>query len=119
MNSLPLLFLLLGMFFILVGYFKFNKSCPPAKIEYRYIPRTFYNEQMSPGNVQQTFNTMFSSNTAWMDYPLGTYSSNTNTNTNSNSNSNSNLMNNQKNTLNNINTINSSNSNVLYNAYNA
>ena len=59
MNSLPLLFLLLGMFFILVGYYKFNKDCPPAKIEYRYIPRTFYNEQMSPGNVQQTFNNMF------------------------------------------------------------
>ena len=71
MNSLPLLFLLLGMFFILVGYFKFNKSCPPAKIEYRYIPRTFYNEQMSPSNVKQTFNDMFESKTAWMNYPLG------------------------------------------------
>lgn len=71
MNSLPLLFLLLGMFFILVGYFKYNKSCPPTKIEYRYIPRTFYNEQMSPGNVKQTFNDMFESKTAWMNYPLG------------------------------------------------
>ena len=112
MNSLPLLFLLLGMFFILVGYFKFNKSCPPAKIEYRYIPRTFYNEQMSPGNVQQTFNNMFSSNTAWMNHPLGTDSSNTNLNNNTN-----NLMNNRVNTLNAMSQ--SSNSGTLYNAYNA
>ena len=112
MNSLPLLFLLLGMFFILVGYYKFNKDCPPAKIEYRYIPRTFYNEQMSPGNVQQTFNNMFSSNTAWMNHPLGT------DNTKSN-----NSMNNSVNAFNSMNRVNamnqSKNSNRLYNAYNA
>ena len=107
MNSLPLLFLLLGMFFILVGYYKFNKDCPPAKIEYRYIPRTFYNEQMSPGNVQQTFNNMFSSNTAWMNHPLGTDNSKSNSN---------NLMNNNFNI---IKPMNSSSSNSLYNAYNA
>ena len=70
MNSLPLLFLLLGMFFILVGYFKFNKSCPPTKIEYRYVPRTFFEEQNAPSNLQKSFNSMFNDRSTWDIYPL-------------------------------------------------
>ena len=76
MNSLPLLFLMLGMFFILVGYYKYNKTCPPPKIEYRYIPRTFYNEQMSPGNVQQNFHDMFKRSSTWTNYPVGAAAAN-------------------------------------------
>ena len=117
MNSLPLLFLLLGMFFILVGYYKFNKDCPPTKIEYRYIPRTFYNEQMSPGNVQQTFNTMFSSNTAWMNHPLGTDDKTSTMNMNTNNKTSNNLIKNSLNTVN-LNTVNDT-SNMTYYAYNA
>lgn len=45
MKVLILLLLLIGVIFISIGYIKTNQFCPPSKIEYRYIPRTFEQEQ--------------------------------------------------------------------------
>ena len=46
-RSIALLFLLLGIVFITIGYSKQNLKCPPPEIEYRLIPKTFYEEQLT------------------------------------------------------------------------
>ena len=48
MKSIVLILALVGIILLAVGYVKSNLQCPPAKIEYRYIDKTFEDEQ----NVQ-------------------------------------------------------------------
>ena len=45
MKSIILLFSIIGIIFVAIGYFKSNQQCPPSKVQYRYIPRTFNEEQ--------------------------------------------------------------------------
>ena len=56
------------MFFFVIGIIMFSigyqrKILTNTKtrtiVEYRYIPRSIYEEQMSPINLQSTFNDMF------------------------------------------------------------
>lgn len=56
-----LLFVLLftGTALVLVGVLKSQQHCPPAKIEYRWVPRTFVEEQESPVPVTDIFASMF------------------------------------------------------------
>ena len=52
MRSLSLLFLIIGIIFITIGYNEKVSKCPLPKIEYRYIPRNFYEEQNSQVNLK-------------------------------------------------------------------
>jgi hypothetical protein len=45
MKSIVLILALVGIILLAVGYVKSNLQCPPAKIEYRYIDKTFEDEQ--------------------------------------------------------------------------
>lgn len=45
MKSIILVLALIGIIFFATGYVKSNLQCPPPKIEYRYIPKTFEDEQ--------------------------------------------------------------------------
>jgi len=45
MKSIVLILALIGIILLAVGYVKSNLQCPPAKIEYRYINKTFEDEQ--------------------------------------------------------------------------
>ena len=45
MKVLILLLLIIGLILITIGYVKTNNFCPHSKVEYRYIPRTFEQEQ--------------------------------------------------------------------------
>lgn len=45
MKSIVLILAMIGIILIAVGYVKSNLQCPPAKIEYRYISKTFDDEQ--------------------------------------------------------------------------
>jgi hypothetical protein len=45
MKVLILLLIVIGLILITIGYVKTNQFCPPQKVEYRYIPRTFEQEQ--------------------------------------------------------------------------
>ena len=62
MKSLSLLVLIIGIVFITVGYMdnKVQKLKSEKKIEYRFVPRTIYDEQIKPINLNDTFSTMFS-----------------------------------------------------------
>ena len=67
MNSIALLILIIGIIFIIVGYNKSTEKCPSPKIEYRYIPRTFYDEQVSPVNVKDIFGDLFEGEDSWLN----------------------------------------------------
>ena len=55
-----------GILAITVGYINQKHKCPPAKIEYRFIPRTFEQDQNNPVLVSQLFNEMFASPDPWI-----------------------------------------------------
>jgi hypothetical protein len=62
MKSLSLLVLVVGIVFITVGYMdnKVQNLKSEKKIEYRFVPRSIYDEQIKPTNLNDTFSTMFS-----------------------------------------------------------
>lgn len=76
MKSLVFLLLIIGVIFIAVGYVRSNQHCPPRKIEYRYIPKTFIDEQNNQTPVLSIFGSMFQKSSPWQEY-VG-YSSNDN-----------------------------------------
>ena len=45
MKSIILIMALIGIILIATGYIKNNLQCPPPKIEYRYITKSFDDEQ--------------------------------------------------------------------------
>ena len=62
MQSLSLLVLILGIVFITVGYMdnKVKESKTEKIIEYRFVPRSIYDEQIKPVDLNDTFSAMFS-----------------------------------------------------------
>lgn len=46
-KSIALLILLIGIIFITIGYSKNTLQCPLPQVEYRLVPKTFYEEQLS------------------------------------------------------------------------
>jgi hypothetical protein len=61
MKSLVLLLMVVGIMMITVGYHQQMQANYKKEkvIEYRYIPRSLYEEQMQPVNLQQSFSDMF------------------------------------------------------------
>lgn len=53
---------MLGIIMITVGYMdkKVDKAEKEKQIEYRFVPRSIYDEQIQPVNLSDTFSTMFS-----------------------------------------------------------
>ena len=46
----------MGVIMIVTGYNEHYKNCPEPIIEYRYIPRSFYDEQVSNVNLNNWLN---------------------------------------------------------------
>ena len=65
---LIILILFIGILFTSIGYTKSLYSCPAPIVEYRYVPRTFQEEQNNPTNVSDSFQTMFDKSSPWGDY---------------------------------------------------
>lgn len=51
---------------VVIGYNKSNQICPANRVEFRYIPRTFEQEQEAPVPVLSVFGKMFQDEDAWM-----------------------------------------------------
>ena len=68
MKSIVLLLAMIGIILIAVGYVKSNLQCPPPRIEYRYIPKTFDDEQNvhTPVLSMAGMNSMFEDDSAWI-----------------------------------------------------
>ena len=68
MKSLVILLLVVGICMVVVGYNKSNQICPANRVEFRYIPRTFEQEQEAPVPVLSVFGKMFRDEDAWMKH---------------------------------------------------
>lgn len=53
---------MIGVIMITVGYMdnKVKEVKQERKIEYRFVPRTIYDDQIKPVNLNDTFSAMFS-----------------------------------------------------------
>jgi hypothetical protein len=71
MKSLIVLLSFIGIVAVIIGYINQIKQCPPPRIEYRYIPRTFEDEQNDPVKVTKLFRNMFEQPTPWVFGTLG------------------------------------------------
>lgn len=66
MQHISTFLLYLGILFIVIGYNKQIKQPEPI-IEYRYVPRTFEEEQENLPKVGKIFNSMFEDNNVWLN----------------------------------------------------
>jgi len=58
MRSFAILLLLIGIVMVVIGYTTVQIKCPPPRIEYRFLPRSFLDEQLS-GNSLDAVNHIF------------------------------------------------------------
>lgn len=67
MNKYILLALFfLGIIFIVINITVVKKECPKPQIIYRYVPRTFEEEQNEPVLISDIFKTMFTQQSPWI-----------------------------------------------------
>ena len=66
MKSIIILITFVGIVAIVIGYINQIQQCPPPRVEYRYIPRTFEDEQNDPVKVTKIFKDMFESPSIWL-----------------------------------------------------
>jgi hypothetical protein len=66
MQQIAVFFLYLGILLIVVGYVNQTKEIQ-TKIEYRYIPKTFEEEQENLPKVSKIFNNIFEDNNVWLN----------------------------------------------------
>ena len=62
MQSLSFFFFMLGIIFITIAYMdsKSKSNAEINNIEYRFVPRTLYDEQIESVDLSQTYSDMFS-----------------------------------------------------------
>jgi len=63
-----LILFFIGLIFILIGYFQheLQKCNDVPKVQYRYIPRNFEEEQINPISPLDTFDFMFFDQQPWI-----------------------------------------------------
>lgn len=66
MKSIILLLFMVGVIMIIIGYTRQYSVCPNPRVEYRYIPRTFYDEQLTSPNILKQFSSMFQDENPWI-----------------------------------------------------
>lgn len=69
MKSIIIILFILSLLFIVTGYMENYKNCPLPKVEYRYIPRNFYEEQTTETNLKKLYSSMFTKSDIWSQYP--------------------------------------------------
>lgn len=63
-----ILLFFIGILMIIRGYQNNYKSCKPQiKIVYRYVPRTFAEEQEDRPTINDMFQKMFNRSSVWVD----------------------------------------------------
>ena len=66
-RTLIIVLLFLAFTMIVIDVTKMNYKCPPNKIEYRYIPRSFKDEQENIVPINQIFGKMFDNPSPWIN----------------------------------------------------
>ena len=72
MKSFILILFIIGLIFLFTGYTEKQQHCPNKKIEYRYIPRSFYEEQVTSTNLKNLYSDIFDKPSIWSAYPFNT-----------------------------------------------
>jgi hypothetical protein len=67
MKSLVFLLMLIGFVFITIGVVRSNQHCPPPKVQYRYIPKTFEQQQREEPHLTSTYRDMFEKDSPWLN----------------------------------------------------
>lgn len=70
MKTIVLFLFIVGIVMIVIGYTREVSKNENVKIEYRYIPRNQYEEQMQSTNVSSIFSNMFENKSVWTSYPF-------------------------------------------------
>jgi hypothetical protein len=66
MNAIAVFLLFIGMFLMVQGYYSRAAECPAPKVEIKYVPRTVYEDQLTPEqSVSQQFRSMFEETAPW------------------------------------------------------
>lgn len=73
MKTVIILFLFLGMFFIIQGVFDERVKAieENKKTVYKFIPRTYYEEQMGDSDLSSKVAPMFNKESPWFDRAIG------------------------------------------------
>ena len=66
-RTLIIVLLFLAFIMIVIDVTKMNYKCPPNKIEYRYIPRSFEDEQENVVPLNKVFGKMFNNPSPWIN----------------------------------------------------
>ena len=66
MKSIIVMLTVIGVIGLIIGYINQIKTCPPPRVEYRYIPRSFEDDQNDPVKITQLFKNMFEQPTPWL-----------------------------------------------------
>ena len=70
MRAIINIIFIIGIICITVGYMQNYTNCLPPKIEYRYVPRTFFEEQTTNVNLRKLYSDMFNESSTWSTYPF-------------------------------------------------
>ena len=65
MKSIIMLLFMIGLIMVVAGFYKKNLKCPPPKVIYKYVPRTFKEEQENPAQATDIFSKMFKEPSSW------------------------------------------------------
>lgn len=69
MHALVVLLLFVGVVMVMHGIYeeKLAVAEKNTKVEYRFVPRTYYDEQLSKADIQGKFRNMFDKESPWYD----------------------------------------------------
>ena len=65
-KNILILFIFIGIIFVVVALVNQSNECPTQKVVYRYIPRSFEEEQEEPVYATDIFRTMFTQPDPWV-----------------------------------------------------
>ncbi len=73
MQSILLFMFFIGIFIIVNSIYqqKYSSLKDNVRVEYRFIPKTYYEEQLSENNVSSTFKTLFDRSDPWFNASVG------------------------------------------------
>lgn len=66
LKNILLVIFLIGGIFVIINLTKMYNKCPENKIIYKYIPRTFKEEQDDPIFVEEIFEDLFKKPSPWV-----------------------------------------------------
>jgi len=65
-KTIIIIITLFGILLVIIDLARMTKTCPPDKVIYRFVPRTFKEEQDSPIPIKDIFGDMFANPSPWV-----------------------------------------------------